>query len=137
MKYEAISKYSATFSVRKMCKVLELDSSNYYRWKRAEEKRKQKLSDELKLVKQVEKVFYDSDKTYGYRAMQSALKNEGIVISEYKIRRIMRENGFYPETVKKYKPTHNGKTDGKYHKNLLQQNFVAIKCWKNMRLQVV
>ncbi|MBE5885171.1 MAG: transposase [Lachnospiraceae bacterium] len=92
MKYEAISKYSSTFSVRKMCKVLELDSSNYYRWKRAEEKRKQKISDELKLVKQVEKVFNDSDKTYGYRAMQSALKNEGIVISEYKIRRIMREN---------------------------------------------
>lgn len=56
MKYEAISKYSSTFSVRKMCKVLELDSSNYYRWKRAEEKRKQKISDELKLVKQVEKV---------------------------------------------------------------------------------
>lgn len=51
-----------------------------------------KLSDELKLVKQVEKVFNDSDKTYGYRAMQNALKNEGIVISEYKIRRIMREN---------------------------------------------
>lgn len=51
-----------------------------------------KISDELKLVKQVEKVFNDSDKTYGYRAMQSALKNEGIVISEYKIRRIMREN---------------------------------------------
>lgn len=127
MKYEAISKYSSTFSVRKMCKVLELDSSNYYRWKRAEEKRKQKISDELKLVKQVEKVFNDSDKTYGYRAMQSALKNEGIVISEYKIRRIMRENGFYPETVKKYKPTHNGKMDGKYHENLLQQNFVAEK----------
>lgn len=38
--------------------------SNYYRWKRAEDKRKRRISDELKLVKQVEKVFKDSDKTY-------------------------------------------------------------------------
>lgn len=127
MKYEAISKYSSTFSVRKMCKVLALNPSNYYRWKRAEDKRKQRIFDELKLVKQVEKVFKDSDKTYGYRAMQRALYNEGIEISEYKVRRIMRENGFYPETRTKYKPTHNGKTDGKYHKNLLQQNFKTEK----------
>lgn len=59
--------------------------------------------------------------------MQRALCNEGIEISEYKVRRIMRENGFYPETRTKYKPTHNGKTDGKYHKNLLQQNFKTEK----------
>ena len=43
--------------------------------------------------------------------MQRALYNEGIEISEYKVRRIMRENGFYPETRTKYKPTRNGKRE--------------------------
>ncbi len=127
MKYEAINSHSSTFSVRKMCKALELHPSSYYRWKRTEQKRKSKMKEELELVRQVEKVFKDSDKTYGYRAMQRALYSEGVVISEYKVRRIMRENGLYPEIGTKYKPVHNGKIDGKYYKNLLQQNFKTEK----------
>ena len=39
----------------------------------------------------------------------------------------MRENGFYPETRKKYKPYRKGKADGKYYRNLIQQNFRAEK----------
>ena len=35
----------------------------------------------------------------------------------------MRENGFYPETQRKNKPTHNGKVTGMYSKNRLKQNF--------------
>jgi len=48
-------------------------------------------------------------------------------MSEHRIRRIMRENGFYPETGKKYKPTHNGKADGRYCENLVKQNFTTEK----------
>lgn len=39
----------------------------------------------------------------------------------------MRENGFYPETTTKYKPSHNGKTDGKYYSNRLKQKFNTNK----------
>ena len=39
----------------------------------------------------------------------------------------MKENGFYPETSRKYKPSRNGKADGKYYKNLLKQNFKTDK----------
>ena len=47
--------------------------------------------------------------------------SQGEDVSEYKVRKIMRENGFYPETVRKYKPCHNGKTDGKYKENVVKQ----------------
>lgn len=47
----------------------------------------------------------------------------GIRISEWKIRRIMRENGMYPKPVKKYKPGKGGKSDGRYCDNLLERNF--------------
>jgi len=39
----------------------------------------------------------------------------------------MRENGMYPETRTKYKPMHNGKVNGRYYRNLLQQNFRTEK----------
>lgn len=49
--------------------------------------------------------------------------SQGEDVSEYKVRKIMRENGFYPETVRKYKPCHNGKTDGEYKENVVKQQF--------------
>ena len=127
MKYEAINHNSSLYSVRKMCRVLGLNPSNYYRWIKNEETRKKRLEEERALVRQVEEIFRGSDKTYGYRAMKKVLEEKEIELSEYRIRRIMRENGMYPETRTKYKPMHNGKVNGRYYRNLLQQNFRTEK----------
>ena len=127
MKYEAIEQYKKHFTVKKMCRVFGINPSNYYRWKRNKRKKEDKTREQIKVVCQIEKIFKESDKTYGYRAIQAELKKKGIELSEYRIRKIMRENGFYPETRKKYRPSHNGKTDGRYHANHLKQNFKVEK----------
>ena len=75
----------------------------------------------------MEEIFKESDKTAGYRVIWRELKEQGYEVSEYKVRQIMKQNGFYPETCVKYKPAHNGKTDGKYYKNRLKQNFKTKK----------
>jgi transposase InsO family protein len=102
-----------------MCKVLGLRKSNYYRWRSQRNRRLSLKLDELILVKKIEDVFASSKNTYGYRKIQKALEKEDIIISEYKIRRVMRENGLYPITTTKYKPYRNGKTNGQFSKNLL------------------
>lgn len=50
------------------------------------------------------------------------LKKEAYV-SEYRVRKVMRENGFYPETTRKYRPIDNGKTKGRIFENIVRQNF--------------
>lgn len=123
MKYEAIQKFGSEHSVRKMCQVLELNESNYYRWIRRQKQRAEKEALYQEQVKQVERVFEESDRTYGYRAIKVELESQNIQLSEYRIRKIMRENGFYPETRKKYSPYRNGKTDGRFKKNIVRQQF--------------
>lgn len=123
MKYEAIQAFSSEFSVRRMCVALELNERNYYRWKNYQKKKKAKEEKYQEQVKLVETVFEESDRTYGYRAISAELHARGIELSEYKIRKIMRENGFYPETKKKYRPYRNGKTDGRYKQNIVRQQF--------------
>lgn len=123
MKYEAIEANSSIFEVEKMCKALELKAPNYYRWKRQRDKGSEKRKQELLEIEKIEKVFEESHRTYGYRKIARELEKKGHEISEYKVRRLMRENGFYPETQRKYKPTHNGKVTGMYSKNRLKQNF--------------
>lgn len=127
MKYEAIEAYSNQFEVKKMCKCLGLQPANYYRWKRNQKEKNKKRFDELKEIKLIEKVFEDSKRTYGYRKIWEALRQNGYEISLYRIRRIMRENGFYPETQKKYKPSRKGEVSGKYYKNIVKQNFKTEK----------
>lgn len=127
MKYEAISKLIKEFSVVKMCRALGVKPQNYYRWIQQERKNKEKHVKQLSIINRVEEIFNDSDQTYGYRAIKKEIEEKGIYLSEYKIRKIMRANGFYPQTSKKYKPIHNGKTDGKYYDNRLKQKFKTNK----------
>jgi Transposase and inactivated derivatives len=123
MKYEAIRRYSSEYSVRKMCIILGLRQSGYYQWLSRREKRQEKCSLEGQLAAQIGEVFKENKSVYGYRKMQRALSKAGLQMSTYLVRKVMRENGYYPVVVKKYKPTHNGKSDGKYLEDKVKQEF--------------
>jgi len=127
MKCEAIHQYRRRFTIREMCVALGISTSTYYKWLKMKERQKSRIFAEKALIKQVRAVFIESKRIYGYRKMQHALEAKNIKISVYKIRKIMRENGLYPEIVKKFKPYPNKKSDGKYSDNLLKQKFHAEK----------
>lgn len=59
--------------------------------------------------------------------MRQALENRGKIMSEWRIRRIMRENGLYPEQLRKFKPGGRGKSEGRYCENVVQQQFSPEK----------
>ncbi len=123
MKYEAVLRHSSEFDVVKMCKVLELNRSGYYKWLQSRQRRKKKEEEEKELIRLVEKAFEESDRISGYRNIYRDLQEEGIQISEYKVRKIMKENGFYPERATKFKPYRKGKTDGLYSEDLVKREF--------------
>ena len=97
MKFEAILEFSTRFDVKKMCEVLGVNRSSYYRWLKRQEQREERNLKERHDVELIEKVFLDSDMIFGYRNITRELKAQGVEISEYRVRRLMKENGFYPE----------------------------------------
>ncbi len=64
-------------------------------------KREAYRQEERALSLVVRKVFEDNKQIYGYRKMQHAMENEGYVLSTYKLRKIMRQNGLYPISLGK------------------------------------
>ena len=60
---------------------------------------------------------------YAEKKQKSKRKKKGVVLTEYKIRRIMRENELYPVTKVKIKPARKGKRTGSYLDNVINQNF--------------
>ena len=55
--------------------------------------------------------------------MQRALAEQDIVLCEYKVRRMMRENGLYPVSLTKYKPARKGTPTGQFFADSVQQAF--------------
>jgi putative transposase len=123
MKYEAIREYSREPSVRKMCRTLDLAQGAYYLWLKRTAKQEAKKQKQKAITEKIRELFEQSNRVYGYRRMQRAMADERWEISEGKVRRIMRENGFYPVTTTKYKPSRKGKVTGNYFENIVNRNF--------------
>ena len=123
MKYEAIRTYSPEFSVAKMCKALGLSAGSYYNWLRRLEQKELKKLEEIKILEDVRKLFNEHKQIYGYRKMQRALNNVGLELSEYKVRKIMRENGLYPQYLDKYKVPRRKNPNGRFFENEVNQEF--------------
>ncbi|MBE7066360.1 MAG: IS3 family transposase, partial [Ruminococcaceae bacterium] len=120
---EAIYMHSPEYPVSKMCKALGVYENQYYRWIRANERRKRRRQAEQELVDKVIKVFKDNKEVYGCKKIYMAINKE-IHVSEWKIRKIMRENGLYSVCIKKYKASRGkSKTDNQYSENLLNRQF--------------
>lgn len=125
MKYEQIRELSPKHSVRKMCKVLGQKEAAYYNWLKRLEKNELRKKDEIKLIETVAEIFHENKEVYGYRKMQKALEKANMILSEYKVRKIMKNNGMYPIVTKKYRPGRKGRSDGRYYENKLNQEFKA------------
>lgn len=109
MKCEAIDRLRSQFGVKRMCRALDMTQRAYYQWKKQESKRNQRIISEITLVQAVNKVFTDFRNVFGVRKIHNQLALDKTRVSEWKVRRIMRENGLYSVVQKKYKPYSNQK----------------------------
>lgn len=125
MKYEAIHKLTSFHSARKMCKVLKVNERGYYQWLRQEKRRNERIKAEIGLVQQVAWIFHESKETYGSSKIHRQLMNQDLPISEWKVRQIMRRNGFYSVVKKKYRAYSYKKLNTRYEEDLLRQNFTV------------
>lgn len=125
MKYEAILRHSPVHSVEKMCKALGLKPTAYWQWKRRRQQRAERAEAYRDLTRHVRELFEDTNRIYGYRKMWRELNRSGTAISEYKVRRVMREAGLYPIVTKRFRPGHAGKSGSAFFDNVLDQQFFA------------
>ena len=89
-------------------------------------KRNEKRCREEKLVRSVREVFEEYYRVYGCGKLLFELNNRKVDVNEYKLRRIMRENGLYAVVCKKFKPYKLGKSDGLFASNIIQRNFTPF-----------
>ena len=98
-RYELIDAEKATltatgavkYSIMKMCEWLAVSSSGYYEWRGRPASATAARRDRFALL--IDRVFADSDGTYGHRRVHAQLARWGEHVSLELVRRLMRELG--------------------------------------------
>ncbi|MHC2180646.1 repressor of nif and glnA expression [Paenibacillus sp. PvR148] len=110
--------------MEKMCGVLKVSRSGYYKW-RASEASEQCKRKEL-LTECIKRHFHDSDEIYGSPRIHNELVKEGWIVSERTVGLIMREQGLHSCMARKFRVmTTDSNHDMPIAPNVLQQDFAS------------
>jgi len=102
MKYVFMAAYEGEYAVKRMCKVLGVQRSGYYAWrKRKPSTREQANQDLLALI---EAEYARSRKTYGSPRLHVVLKRQGVRCGHNRVARLMRLHGIVARKKRRYYP---------------------------------
>lgn len=100
-------------SLKKSCELLRASTSGFYDWlKRKSAPRKDK---DKSLKQKIKKIFDNSDGNYGSPRVHKSLQNDGEIIGENKVAKLMREENLNAKKKKAFRPktTINNPSDKK------------------------
>lgn len=123
MKYRFIKEHYREYPVSLLCKMLEVKRAGYYKWQKSRTTGR-RIAD-MKLLILIKHYHYKSKGRYGLRQIHHCLLKAGIMVNRKKVYRIMRSNGIYSVTKRKFKVTTKHNAKGIYAENLLKGKFEA------------
>lgn len=123
MKYGFIKNHEYLFPIEKMCTVLEVGSSGYYKWKSKCVSGRMLKKKEIK--QQITLIYFASKQRYGSPRITSELNSLGYKISRITVAKYMKELGLRSKLSKKFKVTTNSKHNYLVVENVLDRNFIV------------
>lgn len=130
MIFDFIKNHAKIFSIEKMCKVLKVSQSGYYRWKTAAIS--QRLKKKTVLKEKITALYFESKQRYGSPRITMELNVLGYEISRITVAKYMRELGLKSKLSKKFKITTDSKHNYLLVENVLNRQFVVpqpSKAW--------
>ena len=121
MKYGFIHSESAHYPVVLLCRVMGVGSTSYYDWLRRPSG--VVTEDTLHLHRCMKALFKQSRESLGSRKMMKKLREEGIQIGRYRVRKLMKKLGLKVAQRTAYKVTTKRKVTDTVADNLLNQIF--------------
>ena len=125
MKYAFIKENAGFFSIDAMCEVFNVSRSGYYGWQDRPISQRKKDNDEL--LTKIKQTHSDSRSIYGYRKIYKKLQGDGVICSENRISRIMKQHNIFSKTKRKFKATTNSNHKLPISNNILNREFTVAK----------
>ena len=130
MIFDFIKNHAKIFPIEKMCKVLKVSQSGYYRWKIATISKRLRKKNVLK--EKIIALYFESKQRYGSPRITMELNILGYKISRITVAKYMRELGLKSKLSKKFKITTYSKHNYLLVENVLNRQFLVSqpsKAW--------
>ncbi len=121
MKYKFVQQHQQIFPVVKMCSMMKISKSGYYKWLISKPSKRSLFRQEL--LQQIRWVYYQSKKRYGSPRIAKELQMQGIQASEQLVAKLMKENEIRSIIRKKYVVTTDSKHKYPVAENKLNRQF--------------
>ena len=125
MKYTFMYEYRDTFHIVRMAKVLHVSESGYYKWLRSQETPlTEKMLSDVSLSEEIDSIYKGSRGSYGSRKITAILRRSRVV-NHKRVERLMKKQGLFSRTCRKYIVTTDSDHDEPVAENLLERDFRA------------
>jgi len=125
MKYRFIKKYEYLFPIEKMCKVLKVDFSGYFKWKNRGTS--SKILEKNMFKEKIRRLYFKFEQRYGSPRITTELHALGYQISRVTVAKYMNELGLRSKLSKKFKVTTNSRHNYLIVENVLNRDFKATE----------
>jgi len=123
MKYKFIKANRSAYSIQKMCRVLEVSKSGYYKYQ--EKTPGQRDKDNEMILNRIKDIYKDNKGNYGSPRIKKQLDKDKIPCGKHRVARLMKENNIKAKTRRKFKVTTDSKHKYPVAANLLKREFNA------------
>lgn len=114
-----------------MAQWLQVSKSGYYAWRKRS--KSSRAMEEEALLEEIIRIHQESHGTYGSRKITHEINRKSEKpVNHKRVERIMRENGIYSKTRRKYKATTNSRHSLPVAENVLNRDFKADRPGKKM-----
>ena len=125
MKYKFIKANCSAYSIQKMCRVLEVSKSGYYKYQNKAPSQRDKDNDVL--LNRIKDIYKDNKGRYGSPRIKKQLDKDKTSCGKHRVARLMSSNGIKAKARRKFKVTTDSKHNHPIVENLLKQKFNATE----------
>lgn len=109
------------YPIEKMCEVLKVSRSCYYRWYSGGISKRE--LENIEYTKLIKKVFFESKQRYGSPRIAAELRRQGYRISKVRVSKLMKLNYLRSKMKRKYRITTDSNHSFSISKNYLNREF--------------
>jgi transposase InsO family protein len=91
-RFQFVADHRSAFGVKRLCQVLGVSRSGFYRWRDAAESRAAKAAADAVLTERIRAIHNLSARTYGVPRITAELREAGMTVNHKRVERLMREH---------------------------------------------
>nr|WP_157597140.1 IS3 family transposase [Streptacidiphilus rugosus] len=92
-RYQFVHDHRDAYEVKRLCQVLEVNQSSYYKWLGGAEARAVRRSEDQVLAERIRRIHADSGGAYGSPRVTAELRGNGERVNHKRVARVMRTHG--------------------------------------------